>query len=98
LVVIFGFYKGGGQLEVPEMRESGFLLRPTEQAVAAIQRCFHKEIFLLPLADRFFKLALQIGKHSPSRAGYGCHTALLPQGDLPPPSSRQILQACSPDR
>jgi hypothetical protein len=52
---------GGGLLERPEFPESGYLLRPTEQAVAAIRRCFDKEIFLLPLADRFFKLALQIG-------------------------------------
>ena len=51
---------GGRVLERAEFPAPALYLRASELLLAAIKQCFDDDIFLLPLADKFFKLALQI--------------------------------------
>ena len=47
-------------LERAEFSDPKLFLRCSEQLLSALRNCFDQQIFLLPLADKFFKLALQI--------------------------------------
>ncbi|XP_023338377.1 conserved oligomeric Golgi complex subunit 2 [Eurytemora carolleeae] len=51
---------GGDMLERAEFSDPKLFLRCSEQLLSALRNCFDQQIFLLPLADKFFKLALQI--------------------------------------